>query len=229
MKKLAIILLSFPLILISCGPSAQEKARMEQERADSIANAQAKELALKQEQERQDSIERAAQRALRWEADSAEIMKLLPSFSIAKDKELESKRIYTAKGISTAHFRNGAYLSFTTMGTKADELLLNVEVAGTNSILLTRSIVIIGDDTYEVSPIGEAGFSTDRYPTIGEWMTGVVSSSLMEKILDAESLKVKAVGSDGDKLLTISPSDLKKMKETIELYKLFKNSRVISE
>lgn len=229
MKKLAIILVSIPLILISCGPSAQEKARIEQERADSIAEAQAKELALKQEQERKDSIERAEQRALKWEEDSTEIMKLLPSFTIAKDTELESKRIYTAKGISTAHFRNEAYLSFTTMGTKVDKLLLNVEVAGNNSILLTKSIVFIGDDTYDISPIGEAGYSADRFPNIGEWMTGEVSSSLMEKILDAESLKVKAVGSDGDKLITISSGNLKKMKETIELYKLFKNSKVICE
>lgn len=223
------ILALIAVILTACGPSAEEKAKMEKERADSIARVEAEALAAKLEAERQDSIDRAEKRKARWATDSLEIKKLLPSFVISKDKELESKRIFIAKGLSTSHYRNAAYLSFTTMGDKVDGMYLNVDVTGQHQILLSHATVIIGDDTYNVNSNGDSELNTDRYPSLAEWMYGDVSSALMDKILDAETLKVKAEGNDGNKLIPISAADLKKMKETIELYKLFKNSKVMTE
>lgn len=230
MKKTVISLVALGAVLFTaCGPSAEEKARIEKERNDSIARVEAEALAAKVEAERRDSIERAEKRKARWASDSVEITKLLPHFVITKDKELESKRVFVAKGVPTSHYRNAAYLSFTTMGDKADALYLNVDITGQHQILLSYATVIIGDDTYNVNSIGDSQLNTDRYPSMAEWMYGEVSSSLMDKILGAETVKIKAVGSDGDKLITISSADLKKMKETIELYKLFKNSKVITE
>lgn len=229
MKKYCIYILgiSIAVSLLSCGPTAAEKAKIEQERADSIAAVEARELEIKRAQEEQDSIKRAENRKVQWEKDSVQIMELLPSFSTIKDKELESKRIYVAKGITTSHYNNSAYLSFTTVAGKAEDLFLNVDIVGSSSILIEYASVIIGDDFINVQPSKEVGHDVERYPKIGEWMEGIVSANLMEKISECESLKVKAIGSDGEKLINISPTDLEKMKMTIRLYQLFRNSKVI--
>lgn len=228
MKKVILFLLaSFLFLFFSCGQSAQEKERIEKERADSIAHVEAQAKALKLEQERQDSIRYANARKARWEQDSIEIVELLPSFNILKDKEFDNKKLYVAKGISTSHYRNTAYLSFTTTNSKVDEIYINVEIVGKGIILLDHASVIIGDDVYKVNPIGETKMDNERYPSSAEWMIATLSSNLMSKILEAESIKVKAVGDDDSKLISISPADLKKMKETIMLYQLFKNSKVI--
>ena len=228
MKKVILFsLTSFLFLLFSCGPSAQEKERIEKERADSIARVEAQERALKWEQERQDSTRYANARKARWEQDSIEIVELLLSFNVSKDKEFDNKKLYVAKGISTSHYRNTAYLSFTTTDSKVDEIYINVEIVGNGIILLDHAAVIIGDNVYEVNPIGETKMDSMRYPSSAEWMIATLSSNLMSKILEAESIKVKAVGDDDSKLISISPADLKKMKETIKLYQLFKNSKVI--
>lgn len=228
MKKVILFsMFSFLFLFFSCGPSAREKERIEKERADSISQAEAREKALKLEQERQDSIRYAETRKARWAQDSIEIVELLPSFNISKDQEFDNKRIYVAKGISTSHYRNAAYLSFTTRDSKVDEIYINIEIVSKGIILLDHAAIIIGDDVYNLNPIGETKMDNQRYPSSAEWMTAILSSNLMNKILEADLIKVKAIGDDESKLINISPEDLTKMKETIKLYQLFKNSKVI--
>lgn len=215
--------------LFSCGPSKADQERIEKERQDSIAKVEKeKELTLqKLEQERQDSIARAEKRKQQWATDSVEISKLLPEFSITKDEELENGRIYVAKGMSTSHFRDGAYISFTTLAEKVGKLFINASVTSDNAYLLDYITLIIGDNTFDIYPDGEVGLSTDRFPIVAEWFKGDLNSNLSEKILEAQSLKIKVVGSDGNKLLNITSGDLEKMKKTIMLYNLFNRSKVI--
>lgn len=226
--SLYLVILGLGLSLYGCGPSKAEKERMERERQDSINRAV-------REAERLDSLRVDSIRKARKEArqkdisrDSTEIMALLPHFKVTKDPQFDSKRLFVYKGIQTSHFINNAYLSFATMQNNVEDLLLNVDVRGEwlkdKALLITHVEVIIGDDSYVISPAErpKSEYKAENSDIRGEWMYGEVSSHLMDKILEAPSIKINVMGSDGDKLLPVSSAELEKMKETIRLYKLMK-------
>lgn len=218
-------------ILNSCGPSKAEQERIEKERQDSIARVEQERVLLDQklEQERQDSIARAERRKAKWATDSVEIVKLLPSFTIINDKENDNKKIYVAKGIPTSHYRNGAYLSCVVVGDQVQDLLLNVDFLGDDNFYLNQVDILIGENSYELYPSGQKGYDI-RDLKVAEWNSCEVNSSLADKILDSNTLKIKLIGEDytnPSKLLNISSSELEKMKQTIRLYNLFKDGKVI--
>lgn len=224
---LGTLILGMVTNICSCGPSAAEKERLEKERQDSINMAlRNAEIA---DSLRADSIIKAKKAARQKDLmrDSTEIANLLPQFDVIKDPAFENKYQYVYKGTSTAHFINNFYLSFTTMTNSVDELLLNIDVEGdlfkSDAIMIDYAQIIIGDDSYDIPPIGETKLKfneQDNYKR-GEWMSGEVSSSLMDKILDANSIKIKIKGSN-DKLISVTSAELKKMKVTIELYQFMK-------
>lgn len=228
-KTVLISLAALTVAVISCGPSAEEKARIEQERADSLARVEAEKAAAKLEAERLDSIRHAQERLERWATDSVKIAELLPLVTVTKDKAIERNRTYTAKGVSSAHYRNGVFVSFTTEGTRLEDLYLNVELLSNDAFLPDRVLVIIDDKPTDLPREGEAMMDVDRVPyKVSEWMKCSIPSNVADKILGAESVKIKVEGSNSaEKLFTVSGNELDKMKDVISLYKLFKNNKVI--
>lgn len=233
MRKLQILssfisILGFAFVISSCGPSAEEKARMEKERQDSINIATRK--AEIRDSLRRDSITRFKNEARQKDItrDSTEIASLLPHFNIKQDPEFETKKMFIYKGISTSHFINNAYLSFATVQNKVEDLLLNVDIMGEwlkkDAIYIDYAEVIIGDENYIVSPSGgtKLEYKDTNKDISGEWMSGEVSPALMNNILEAKTIKINVVGTYGTRLISVSSNDLDKMKATIRLYKQMK-------
>lgn len=233
MKKqillLSMGLLSLGVMAVGCGPTAAQKERMEQERQDSIR--------LVREEEIQDSICRDSIIRIRkanihedLKRDSIEIANLLPNFKKIQDPAFDNKYKFVYKGISTSHFTNNIYLSFEIMQNNLEGLMLNIDTRGewmkSTNIDISYAKIIIGNDSYDISPVGGVQFQYDEKDSDiwGEWMSGELSSYIMDKILEANAIKIdligSSIGSNGNKLISVSSSDLNKMKETIRLYKL---------
>lgn len=215
MHKISFVLCaSLCLVICACGPSAEQKAEQERQRADSIATAEA-EIAAKREAFLRDSIENAEKMRLKQSADSALRAELLPDFT--KIDESNGFTKYVVKGTSLKHNTTSAYVSFTVDNNRATDFEINVSLITSRWFDISKAILFIDDEKTEFSvdkPSDDVNDGVYR-----EWFSSSISSSELDKLEKASKMSVE-VSNDKDDTRKIS-LNIANVKKTIKLYRAF--------
>lgn len=217
----AVVLVS---LLVACGESAKQRQEREaaeaQRRADSIAQVEAEKAKL--EQNRLDSIKSAEKRAARLAADSTVRAELLPDFTEDRNADGSGASLYSIKGSPKNHKNNSAFLSFRVDNGSAREIFLNVSYFGNDWIIINRaSLLIDNDDPVDLSIQDEVSRNVNTDASCSEWFKSELYSGTLDKLMEAKSIKVKLVGEEREKTITLNSKQVADMQKTIKLYRAF--------
>lgn len=225
MKLLIIIIssLTLSLLAVSCGESAKERQAREeaeaQRTADSIAQVEA-EMA-KIEQHRLDSITNAQKRAERMAADSTLRAELLPAFAEEKNYDGSGATLYNIKTAPKAHLSNYAYLSFSVDNGSAREIFLNVGYNGSDWINIERCTLQINEDDPSEISIENVSHNVNDNLSCSEWFRTAIYSGTFDKLMEAKSVKIKLIGENQNKEISLNPKQIADMQKTIKLFRAF--------
>lgn len=218
----SIILLIGTLLATSCGESAKEREAREaaeaEHKADSIAQIEAERAKL--EQQRLDSIASVQKRTERIAADSALRAELLPVFAEEKNADGSGASLYKIKDAPKGHLQNYAYLSFTVDNGSAREIFINVCYNGKDWLNIERCSIEIDDDINDIS-IGDVSNKVNDNLSCSEWFTAPLYSGTIDKLMDTKTVKIRIIGDENSKSITLTPKQISGIQKTIKLYRAF--------
>lgn len=220
------VIIAFALIclLASCGESAKQRQEREAAearlRTDSIAQVEAEKA--KMEQHRLDSIKSAEKRAIRLAADSTVRRELLPGFTEERNADGSGASLYMIKSAPRNHRNNTAYLSFRVDNGSAREIFLNVGYFGNDWLNIKRALLLTdNDESFDLSIQDEVSRSVNSDVSCSEWFKSELYSGTLDKLMEAKSIKVKLVGEERDKIITLNSKQVADIQKTIKLYRAF--------
>lgn len=154
--------------------------------------------------------------------DSAKIKEFEKSFRIKKDEfSNDNKKWYVPKSAPIYINSNGLYLYFQSEKGVPSNLRFRLQYYDEDWLFFSRVLFSIDGKAYEYTPIrterdcGDGGH-------IWEWYDEQVSKSdkdLINALANAKSAKMKLIGQQYYDVRTISQTQIKSLKKTLELYK----------
>lgn len=216
MKTLVRIILIFILMpVVGCINAVDDETAKQAildsiARADSIARLDS--IVNVVQQIRIDSIKR-----IKAEEDSATIVRLTPKFRKIKD-EFDEKMWYKSKTAPQSLQKSYVYLLFEVTETRAGNLRMKIQYAGSDWVLFDYVHFYIDGNTYTIDC-----FETQR-DNSADWVWERYDfehpdNSLLKAMYNASSVKVKYEGDDKSSVRILSERELNAIKETIDLYK----------
>ncbi len=155
-------------------------------------------------------------------ADSVKIKELSPSFNFKKD-EFDPRGIVWIEPISAPKYtnRNGIYCYFAQIDGVAQNFRLRIQYMADDWLFIRKYQFSIDGKAYEYIPSGTVERDNDG-GLIWEWSDEKISYigdvELVEALANAKTAKIKFIGSQYHDIRTITPNEIKAIKETLDLY-----------
>ena len=154
--------------------------------------------------------------------DSAKIKDLLPYFNAKKDEfDPDGKTWYKPKSAPRYTDQNGIYLYFAVHNNKTMPLRFRVQYYSDDWLFFKKIQFSIDEKAYEFIPSGTETDSGNG-GKIWEWFDEALTGSdkdLIYALVEAKSAKMKVIGRQYYDIKTITQSQIRDMKRTLDLYR----------